>query len=114
MLKLNVPGPKALALIERDRKFVSSSYPRGYPFVMDHGKGVEAWDPDGNRFIDVMSGITVLSTGDSNTRSSGTTCLAMRSQASSSNPSRAKADTLFRRMGSSQPFASYVISMASY
>src|ERR1051325_6195755 len=63
MQKLNVPGPKALALIERDKKVISSSYPRGYPFVMDHGKGVEVWDPDGNRFIDFMSGIAVLSTG---------------------------------------------------
>jgi 4-aminobutyrate aminotransferase len=63
MLKLNVPGPKAQALIERDKKVISSSYPRGYPFVMDHGKGVEVWDPDGNRFIDFMSGIAVVSTG---------------------------------------------------
>ena len=50
MNKLHLPGPKAQALIERDRKVISSSYPRGYPFVMDHGKGVEVWDPDGNRF----------------------------------------------------------------
>ena len=63
MNKLNLPGPKALALIERDKKVISSSYPRGYPFVMDHGKGVEVWDPDGNRFIDMMAGIAVLSTG---------------------------------------------------
>lgn len=68
MLKLNVPGPKARALIERDKQVVSSSYPRGYPFVMDHGKGVEVWDPDGNRFIDFMSGIAVLSTGHANPR----------------------------------------------
>ena len=68
MLKLNVPGPKAQALIDRDRKVVSASYPRGYPFVMDHGKGVEVWDPDGNRYIDMMAGIAVLSTGHSHPR----------------------------------------------
>lgn len=68
MKKLNVPGPKAQALIERDKKVISSSYPRGYPFVMDHGKGVEVWDPDGNRFIDFMGGIAVLSTGHANPR----------------------------------------------
>jgi 4-aminobutyrate aminotransferase len=68
MNRLNLPGPKAQALIERDKKFVSSSYPRGYPFVMDHGKGVEVWDPDGNRFIDLMSGIAVLSTGHAHPR----------------------------------------------
>jgi 4-aminobutyrate aminotransferase len=68
MNKLHLPGPKAQALIERDKKVISSSYPRGYPFVMDHGKGVEVWDPDGNRFIDFMSGIAVLSTGHANPR----------------------------------------------
>ena len=68
MNKLNVPGPKALAMIERDRQVVSSSYPRGYPFVMDYGKGVEVWDLDGNRFIDFMSGIAVLSTGHAHPR----------------------------------------------
>ena len=65
MFKLNVPGPNAQAMIARDKKVVSSSYPRGYPFVMDHGKGVEVWDVDGNRFIDMMAGIAVLSTGHS-------------------------------------------------
>ncbi|HSG45388.1 MAG TPA: acetyl ornithine aminotransferase family protein [Anaerolineales bacterium] len=65
MNKLNVPGPKALAMIERDKKVVSSSYPRGYPFVMDRGKGVELWDPDGNRYIDMMAGIAVAATGHS-------------------------------------------------
>ncbi|HJS19952.1 MAG TPA: acetyl ornithine aminotransferase family protein [Anaerolineales bacterium] len=68
MVKLNVPGPKARAIIERDKKVVSPSYPRGVPFVMDHGRGVEVWDPDGNRFIDFMSGIAVLSTGHANPR----------------------------------------------
>ncbi|MEW6086416.1 MAG: acetyl ornithine aminotransferase family protein [Chloroflexota bacterium] len=65
MNKLNVPGPKSRALLERDKKVVSSSYPRAYPLVMDHGKGVEVWDADGNRFIDFMAGIAVLSTGHS-------------------------------------------------
>ncbi|MEP7135829.1 MAG: acetyl ornithine aminotransferase family protein [Chloroflexota bacterium] len=68
MKKLNVPGPNAQAMIARDKKVISSSYPRGYPFVMDHGKGVEVWDVDGNRFIDMMAGIAVLSTGHSHPR----------------------------------------------
>lgn len=60
---LNVPGPKAKAIIERDHKVISPSYPRGYPFVMDHGLGCEVWDVDGNRFLDFMAGIAVASTG---------------------------------------------------
>jgi 4-aminobutyrate aminotransferase len=63
MTKLNLPGDKARAMIERDRKVISPSYPRSYPFVMDHGKGSEVWDVDGNRFLDFMGGIAVVSTG---------------------------------------------------
>ena len=59
----NLPGPKAKAMIERDNKVISPSYPRGYPFVMDHGRGSEVWDVDGNRFLDFMGGIAVTSTG---------------------------------------------------
>ena len=61
--KLNLPGPKAQAILARDRKHTSPSYPRDYPFVMDYGKGAECWDVDGNRFIDFAAGIAVLSTG---------------------------------------------------
>jgi 4-aminobutyrate aminotransferase len=62
---LNVPGPKTKALISRDNTVISPSYPRGYPFAMDHGKGTEVWDVDGNRFLDFMAGIAVVSTGHS-------------------------------------------------
>lgn len=58
-----LPGPKAKALLARDTKVVSPSYPRDYPFVMDYGRGVEVWDVDGNRFIDFAAGIAVTSTG---------------------------------------------------
>jgi 4-aminobutyrate aminotransferase len=64
-IKTELPGPLARALLERDRAVVSPSYPRDYPFVMDHGKGAEVWDIDGNRFIDFAAGIAVCSTGHS-------------------------------------------------
>jgi len=63
MEPMKLPGPKARALIKRDSSVVSPSYPRSYPFVMDHGKGSEVWDVDGNRFLDFMAGIAVTSTG---------------------------------------------------
>jgi len=66
MEPMKLPGLKAQALIERDHSVISPSYPRGYPFVMDHGKGTEVWDVDGNRFLDFMGGIAVVSTGHSN------------------------------------------------
>ncbi|MFW5713690.1 MAG: acetyl ornithine aminotransferase family protein [Brevefilum sp.] len=65
MQPIRLPGPKAQAIIERDRSFISTSYPRGYPFVMDHGSGTEVWDIDGNRFLDFAAGIAVAATGHS-------------------------------------------------
>ncbi len=63
MQPLKLPGPKARALVKRDSAVISPSYPRGLPFVMDHGKGTEVWDVDGNRYLDFMAGIAVASTG---------------------------------------------------
>lgn len=63
MEPMKLPGPKARALIKRDSSVISPSYPRSYPFVMDHGKGSQVWDVDGNRFLDFMAGIAVNSTG---------------------------------------------------
>lgn len=63
MKPLNLPGPIAKRLIERDRVVISPSYPRAYPFVMDHGRGSEVWDVDGNKFLDFAAGIAVTSTG---------------------------------------------------
>lgn len=65
MEPLKLPGPKARAIVERDQAVISGSYPRGYPFVMDHGRGTEVWDVDGNRFLDFSAGIAVVSTGHS-------------------------------------------------
>ena len=65
MQPMNLPGPKARAIVKRDHDVISPSYPRGYPFVMDHGVGTEVWDVDGNRFLDFAAGIAVVSTGHS-------------------------------------------------
>jgi len=66
MKAMQLPGPNAQALIDRDHAVISPSYPRAHPFVMDYGKGTEVWDVDGNRFLDFMGGIAVVSTGHSN------------------------------------------------
>ena len=52
-------------MLKRDALVVSPSYPRDYPFVISHAKGAEAWDVDGNRFLDFMAGIAVCATGHS-------------------------------------------------
>jgi 4-aminobutyrate aminotransferase len=65
MQPLNVPGPKAREIIERDSAVISPSYPRAYPFVMERGWGTEVWDVDNNRFLDFAAGIAVVATGHS-------------------------------------------------
>ena len=62
-IRTELPGPKARALLARDAEVVSPSYPREHPFVMSHGRGVEVWDVDGNRFLDFAAGIAVCSHG---------------------------------------------------
>jgi 4-aminobutyrate aminotransferase len=61
--KLDVPGPKARAILARDAAHVSPSYPRDQPFVVERGSGTEVWDVDGNRYLDFAAGIAVCSTG---------------------------------------------------
>ena len=62
-IKTTLPGPKAKAIIERDKKYVSPSYTRDYPFVIARGEGAVVEDVDGNRFLDCAAGIAVNSTG---------------------------------------------------
>src|SRR5512142_2399103 len=66
MEPMKLPGPKARALIKRDSAVICPSYPRGYPFVMDHGEGSALGEVDGNRFRDFMAGIAVTSSGHAN------------------------------------------------
>lgn len=68
MQPMNVPGPLARKIIERDSAVISPSYPRAYPFVMSHGRGTEVWDVDNNKFLDFASGIAVVATGHSHPR----------------------------------------------
>src|SRR5207237_7146316 len=57
------PGPKARAIVERQDRFASTSYPKEYPLVVARGQGPMVEDVDGNRFLDFMAGIAVASTG---------------------------------------------------
>jgi 4-aminobutyrate aminotransferase len=65
MKRYDVPGPKAQRVIEHDAEYISPSYPRAYPFVMDHGEGNRVWDVDGNSYLDFAAGIAVTGTGHS-------------------------------------------------
>jgi 4-aminobutyrate aminotransferase len=58
-----LPGPKAAELLARDTVYVSGSYTRVYPLVVEHGSGCVIVDVDGNRFLDFTAGIAVTNTG---------------------------------------------------
>ncbi len=58
-----LPGPRAQALLELDRKYISPSYSRPYPLVVASGKGMVVTDVDGNQFLDFSAGIATCSTG---------------------------------------------------
>lgn len=67
-IKTPLPGPRAQAVIARDRTSVSPSYTRAYPLVIERGAGAIVEDVDGNRFLDCAAGIAVNSTGHSHPR----------------------------------------------
>jgi len=62
-LLTSLPGPKASAWIERDRRVISPSYTRDYPLVAHRGWGCTIEDVDGNRFLDFTAGIAVTAAG---------------------------------------------------
>jgi 4-aminobutyrate aminotransferase len=64
-IKVPPPGPRARAILERDRAVVSPSYPRSAPFVMASGRGALVEDVDGNTYLDFSAGIAVAATGHS-------------------------------------------------
>jgi hypothetical protein len=62
-IRTTLPGVKALALLERDERYMSPSYTRVYPLVCARGSGAVMEDVDGNLFLDFTAGIAVTSTG---------------------------------------------------
>lgn len=59
----SLPGPRARAIVERDKAVTSPSYTRGYPLVIARGEGCMLEDVDGNVFLDMTAGIAVTATG---------------------------------------------------
>jgi 4-aminobutyrate aminotransferase len=57
------PGPKARELVKKDEKFISPSYGRFYPLVVESGKGCIVKDVDGNEYIDFNSGLVCMGVG---------------------------------------------------
>jgi 4-aminobutyrate aminotransferase len=67
-MKVAPPGPKAKLVIDQDEKYTSTSYIKEYPLVVERGSGTMVEDVDGNRYLDFMAGIAVVTTGHSHPR----------------------------------------------
>jgi 4-aminobutyrate aminotransferase len=62
-LHTELPGPRARAFLERDQQYMSPSYTRAYPLVVERGSGAVIEDVDGNLFLDFTAGIAVTAAG---------------------------------------------------
>ena len=62
-IRTSLPGPRARAVIARDKAALSPSYTRSYPLVAERGEGAMITDVDGNRFLDMNAGIAVVAAG---------------------------------------------------
>lgn len=64
-IKGPLPGPKARQVVTDDMTYISPSYTRSYPLVVESGSGAMVRDVDGNLFLDFAAGIAVCATGHS-------------------------------------------------
>jgi len=62
------PGPKARELVRKDEQFVSPSYLRYYPLVVESAKDCVVKDVDGNEYIDLNAGIACMNVGHNHPR----------------------------------------------
>jgi 4-aminobutyrate aminotransferase len=62
------PGPKAREFLQKDELFISPSYVRYYPLVVESANGCIIRDVDGNEYIDLNSGIACMNVGHGHPR----------------------------------------------
>src|SRR5215475_15903711 len=62
-IKTKLPGPKASEILNRDARYISPSYTRSYPLVVQRGYGALLEDVDGNIFLDFNAGVAVAALG---------------------------------------------------
>ncbi|MBI3682248.1 MAG: aspartate aminotransferase family protein [Acidobacteria bacterium] len=62
-----VEAPVAQQVMDLERQYVMQTYAR-YPLVVARGKGCYVWDVDGNKYLDLLSGIGVNALGHAHPR----------------------------------------------
>ena len=60
------PGPKAREFLKKDERFISPSYLRYYPLVVESANDCVVRDVDGNEYIDLNAGIACINVGHNN------------------------------------------------
>ena len=60
------PGPKAREFLKKDERFISPSYLRYYPLVVESANDCVVRDVDGNEYIDLNAGIACTNVGHNN------------------------------------------------
>ncbi len=64
-MKTEIPGPKAQEILERQSKYLFYKLPTPLPIVWEKAQGAVVTDVDGNRYIDLSSGVLVMNVGHS-------------------------------------------------
>lgn len=62
------PGPNARELVKKDERFISPSYVRYYPLVIESANDCLVKDVDGNEYIDLNAGIACMNVGHNHPR----------------------------------------------
>ena len=57
------PGPRAREFLKKDERFISPSYVRYYPLVVESAKDCLVRDVDGNEYLDMNAGIACMNVG---------------------------------------------------
>ena len=63
--KRTVPGPKSASLLALSKQYEPPCMADQVPVVWDHGEGVWVFDVDGNKYLDLTSGVLVTNIGHS-------------------------------------------------
>ncbi len=63
LISVGPPGPRAQEILRRDAKVISQSMVREYGLVIERAQGMNLWDVDGNRYLDLTAGIAVMNMG---------------------------------------------------
>lgn len=63
LILTDIPGPKACSIMERQNKYLFFNLPTPLPVVWESADGAVVTDVDGNKYIDLSSGVLVMNAG---------------------------------------------------